>query len=41
VKEYLNAAKSENTFQAYLGKYVFSVTGHEEYLRRAGLTAIA
>lgn len=41
VKEYLEAAKSENTFRAYLEKHVFSPTGHEEYLRRSGLTAIA
>jgi len=40
VKEYLEAAKNEKTFQTYLEKYVFSLTGHEEYLRRAGLTAI-
>jgi len=41
VQEYLNAAKSENSFRAYLEKYVFSLTGHEEYLRRTGLTAVA
>jgi glutaconate CoA-transferase subunit A len=41
VKEYLNAAKSESAFRDYLGKYVFTLSGHQEYLRRAGLTAIA
>jgi glutaconate CoA-transferase subunit A len=41
VKEYLDAAKSETTFRAYLEKYVFTLAGHEEYLRQVGLTAIA
>ncbi len=41
VKEYLKAAKSESGFQAYLDKYVFTVSDHQEYLRRVGLTAIA
>ena len=41
VKEYLEAAKSESTFQAYLEKYVFTLSDHQEYLRRVGLTAIA
>ncbi|NWF56209.1 MAG: hypothetical protein HXY45_15605 [Syntrophaceae bacterium] len=41
VREYLNAAKEEKAFRAYLEKYVFSVSGHPEYLRRAGWTAIA
>ena len=41
VKEYLEAAKSEETFRAYLDKYVFSVGSHQEYLRKAGLAAAA
>jgi glutaconate CoA-transferase subunit A len=41
VKEYLEAAKSEETFRAYLEKYVFSVSGHQEYLRKVGLAAAA
>ena len=41
VKEYLEAAKSEETFRAYLEKYVFSVTSHQEYLRKVGLAAVA
>jgi glutaconate CoA-transferase, subunit A len=41
VKEYLDAAKSEETFRAYLEKYVFSVSNHQEYLRKVGLAAVA
>jgi glutaconate CoA-transferase subunit A len=41
VKEYLNAAKDDTAFRAYLEKYVFTLSSHQEYLRRAGLTAIA
>ncbi len=41
VKEYLEAAKSEEAFRAYLEKYVFSVSSHQEYLRKAGLAAAA
>jgi len=41
VKEYLNAAKSESGFQAYLDKYVFSVSDHQQYLGRVGLPSIA
>jgi glutaconate CoA-transferase subunit A len=41
VKEYLDAAKSEETFRAYLEKHVFSVSTHQEYLRKVGLAAAA
>jgi glutaconate CoA-transferase subunit A len=41
VKEYLDAAKSEETFRAYLEKYVFSVGNHPEYLRKVGLATVA
>jgi len=41
VKEYLDAAKSEETFRAYLEKYVFSVSNHQEYLQKVGLAAAA
>jgi hypothetical protein len=41
VKEYLDAAKSEETFRAYLEKFVFSVTSHQEYLQKVGVAAVA
>jgi len=41
MKEYLDAAKSEETFRAYLEKYVFSVSNHQEYLRKVRLAAVA
>jgi glutaconate CoA-transferase subunit A len=41
MKEYLAAAKEERTFREYLEKYVFAPDGHGEYLKRAGLAAIA
>lgn len=31
-QEYLTAAKTEEQFQTYLERYVFSVSSHEEYL---------
>jgi hypothetical protein len=37
----LDAAKSEETFRAYLEKYVFSVGNHPEYLRKVGLATVA
>lgn len=37
LKLYLEAAGGENTFGAYLEKYVFSVKHHQEYLERAGV----
>jgi glutaconate CoA-transferase subunit A len=41
MKEYLAAAKEERSFREYLEKYVFTLDGHGEYLKRAGLAAIA
>lgn len=35
IREYLEAAKSPATFQAYLDRYVYSVQTHQEYLERA------
>lgn len=34
LREYLEAAKSATTFQAYLDRYIYSVRDHEEYLQR-------
>jgi glutaconate CoA-transferase subunit A len=34
-REYLEAAKSDVTFRAYLERYVYGVRSHEEYLERA------
>ena len=39
VKIYLQAAKSAETFRAFLEEYIFSVSGHPEYLRKVGLAA--
>ena len=39
--EYLKAAKEENSFREYLEKYVFTVDSHLDYLKQAGLTAMA
>jgi glutaconate CoA-transferase subunit A len=39
IKEYLNAAKGEETFRAYLDKYVYSVSSQQEYLQKAGVAA--
>jgi glutaconate CoA-transferase, subunit A len=36
MKEYLSASKGEDSFRAYLEKYVFSVADQQEYLERAG-----
>ncbi len=36
MKEYLNAAKGEETFRAYLNKYVYSVSSPQEYLKKVG-----
>lgn len=41
LKEYLNAAKGEETFRAYLEKYVYSVSSRQEYLKKAGGAALA
>jgi glutaconate CoA-transferase subunit A len=37
--EYIEAAKAEKTFQAYLKKYVFEVKNHGDYLGRVSLPA--
>lgn len=36
MKEYLAASKGEESFRAYLEKYVFSVADQRDYLERAG-----
>lgn len=37
LKEYVEAAQSDDTFSAYMDKYVKSVNSHDEYLERVGL----
>lgn len=39
LREYLQAAATGETFQAYLHKYILSTTEEEEYLKMVGLTA--
>jgi glutaconate CoA-transferase subunit A len=39
IREYIEAAKDESTFQAYLDKYVYSLKDHSEYVSRLGLSA--
>lgn len=39
MKEYLSASKGEDSFRAYLEKYVFSVGDQQEYLKRARVAA--
>lgn len=39
LQEYLAAATAEETFQAYLEKYIWATWGEEEYLRKVGLSA--
>jgi glutaconate CoA-transferase subunit A len=34
LRQYLEAAKSDTTFQAYLERYVYGVRDHQEYLER-------
>jgi hypothetical protein len=41
VKEYLNAAKGEDSFKAYLHQYVFSLKNEKEYLKKVGVSAYA
>ena len=38
-RKYLEAAKSTDSFQRYLERYVYSVRNHEEYLERVDTTA--
>ena len=38
-REYLEAAKHGVDFQTYLGRYVYGVRNHEEYLERVDATA--
>jgi len=40
LKEYLNAAKGEDSFKAYLDKYVYSVRDQQEYLKKAGVAVL-
>ena len=37
VREYLEAAQEEGSFQAYLGKYVYGLRNHREYVTLTGL----
>ena len=37
IQEYLEAAKEEGSFKAYLDKYVYGLRNHREYLSRVGL----
>lgn len=39
IKEYISAAQGEDSFKAYLDKYVYSVGGEQEYLKRVGIPA--
>jgi len=41
VKEYLNAARGEESFKAYLDQYVYSVRNEKEYLKKVGVIAQA
>jgi glutaconate CoA-transferase subunit A len=36
IREYLEAARDERSFQKYLERYIFSARDHEEYLSRIG-----
>jgi glutaconate CoA-transferase subunit A len=40
IKEYLNAAKGEDSFKAYLDTYVYSVRDQQEYLKRVGVAVL-
>jgi glutaconate CoA-transferase, subunit A len=37
IREYLEAAQEEGSFQAYLGKYVYGLRNHQEYVTLIGL----
>jgi glutaconate CoA-transferase subunit A len=39
VKRYMEASQSDSAFADYLGRYVYGVSSHEEYLGLVGLTA--
>ena len=39
IQEYMEAAKEEARFQAYLEKYVYGPKNHQEYLSLVGLTS--
>ena len=39
IQEYIEAAKEEGTFKAYLDKYVYGLKNHVEYLNVVGLTS--
>lgn len=36
-REYLNAAKNEETYRTHLDHYIFNVSSHEEYLEKIGI----
>jgi len=39
IREYIEVAQEERTFQAYVDKYVYGPKNHSEYVSRVGLTA--
>ena len=39
IREYVAAAGSDETFEAYLAAYVYEPSSHQEYLERVGLAA--
>jgi len=41
IREYIDAAQEEDSFRAYLDKYVYSVKNQEEYLKKVGRAAWA
>ena len=40
IREYIEAAATEETFSAYLDKYVYGLAGHEAYLSLSGLSSL-